>query len=438
MEVRCVKACAVWTRVRPGKRRCGREDAEGGLNDSPMSLRIPPCPHRPPCPGCPRYGEPGAAPGPLSALAKLAAKVGISPPRVQTGAAQGFRHRARLAVRGRTNSPKLGIFQAGTHRIVDIPNCGIHHPLINRVARALKQVIRRSGVRPYAERPHSGDLRYLQVAVERSSQRAQVVLVGNGTTPNALAKTCEGLAEELGESLHSLWWNGQPDRSNAILGPHWQRVVGPETISERIGGAEVHFTPGAFGQSHLDLFEDIAQRVSEWVPDGSRLAEFYGGSGSLSLGMASRCASLQINEQNPHCLRGLEIGIQALPDLVQQRVQTAPGRAGERLDLLDGADVVLLDPPRRGLDVELLDALCRHPLDAPRRILYASCGIDSFLSDSKQLLEADRMRLVALEAYALFPYSEHLETLALFQNDEAASPTHPNRHRFRRMSDPTA
>ena len=379
-----------------------------------MTGQIPLCPHRPPCPGCPRYGEREAPSAPLLALAELAHQQGLSPPRVHTGAALGFRHRARLAVRGRSNSPKLGIFQAGTHRIVDIPHCGIQHPLINQVGSALKQVIRSTGVRPYADRPHRGDLRYLQVAVERSSGRAQVVLVGNHTEPDALAKTCAGLAAELGDALHSLWWNGNPDRTNTILGPHWARIKGAETITERIGGADIHFPPGAFGQNHLDLFDAIAEQVAGWIPDGSRVSEFYGGSGALSLGSASRCASLRVNEQNPHGLHGLELGRRALPDAVRQRVQAAPGRAGERLDLLDDADVVLLDPPRRGLDAELLDALCTRKSESLKRIVYASCGIDSFLADSAHLLEAGRMRLVALDAYALFPYSEHLESLALF------------------------
>ena len=323
-------------------------------------------------------------------------------------------------MRGRSNSPKLGIFQAGTHRIVDIPHCGIHHPRINEVASTLKRVIRSTGVTPYADRPHRGDLRYLQVAVERSSGRAQVVLVGNAAEPGALAETCSGLAAELGDSLHSLWWNGNPDRSNTILGPHWQHLQGPATLVERIAGADIHFPPGAFGQSHPALFDAIAARVARWVPNASRVSEFYGGCGALSLGLAFRSLSLRINELNPHGLRGLELGRQALPELVRARVEPAPGRAGARLDLLDQADVVLLDPPRRGLDAELLDALCERAPGASLRVVYLSCGLDSLLSDSERLLGAGGMRLMALEAYALFPYSEHVETLAFFESGTKA------------------
>ena len=318
-------------------------------------------------------------------------------------------------MRGRAQSPKIGIFQAGTHRIVDIPHCGVHHPLINRVAAALKRAVRSTNTRPYADRPHAGDLRYLQVAIERRSQRAQVVLVGNADSPDALRRPLAELAAELGDALHSLWWNGNPERGNSILGPLWEHLQGQESIREQIGGAEIHFPPGAFGQSHLPLFDVLVERAAGWIPDGSRVAEFYGGSGALSLGLASRCRWLRVNELNPHGLRGLELGRQALPQEVRRRVEAAPGRAGERLDLLREADVVLLDPPRRGLDPELLDALCAGGPDAPNRIVYASCGAQSFLADANRLLDAGTLRLAELEGYALFPYSDHIETLALFE-----------------------
>ena len=131
------------------------------------------------------------------------------------------------------------------------------------------------------------------------------------------------------------------------------------------------------------------------------------------------CRSLRVNERNPHGLRGLELGRQALPEDVRRRVQPAPGRAGERLDLLDDSDVVLLDPPRRGLDPELLDALCAGRGQTARRIIYASCGSPSFLAEAARLLESGSVRLLALELYGLFPYSEHMESLALFQSGDA-------------------
>jgi len=76
-----------------------------------------PCTHRPPCDGCPRYGEAGLAPTTRLTLEALAAAHGLPPPPLVAGAPEAFRTRARLAIRGRKGAPKLGLFRAGTHEV---------------------------------------------------------------------------------------------------------------------------------------------------------------------------------------------------------------------------------------------------------------------------------------------------------------------------------
>ena len=175
------------------------------------------CPHRPPCPGCPRFGEPGIAPEAYAALESLALAHGLSSPVVVVaGALEGFRLRSRLAIRGRPGSPKIGMFELGSHRLVHIPNCVVHHPLINRVASVVRRALVDTGVSTYSETRHSGLARYLQVVVERRSQTAQVVLVGNSPTPEPLASCLDLIRDRLGADLHSLWFNAQCERTNTI------------------------------------------------------------------------------------------------------------------------------------------------------------------------------------------------------------------------------
>jgi len=99
------------------------------------------CPHRPPCPACPRFGERGIAPAARGALDDLARAHGLPEVSVICGQTAGFRLRARLAIRGRLGSPKLGLFELGTHRVVHIPNCSVQHPLINRVAAVVRRAL---------------------------------------------------------------------------------------------------------------------------------------------------------------------------------------------------------------------------------------------------------------------------------------------------------
>jgi tRNA/tmRNA/rRNA uracil-C5-methylase (TrmA/RlmC/RlmD family) len=93
-----------------------------------------------------------------------------------------------LAIRGRIGSPKIGLFEEGTHRVVHVPHCRVHHPLINRVAETVRGALIDARVPPYSEAAHRGLARYLQVVIERRSQRAQVVLSANSTTAQPLTQ----------------------------------------------------------------------------------------------------------------------------------------------------------------------------------------------------------------------------------------------------------
>jgi 23S rRNA (uracil1939-C5)-methyltransferase len=368
------------------------------------------CPHQPSCPGCPRLSTPGPPPGPLARLQALAARSGIAAPVVHPSPPTAFRWRARLAIRGRADAPKLGIFELGTHRAVHIPRCLVHHPVINRVAAKVRDTLARHRVPTYSDAAHAGIARYVQIVVERETERAQVMLVTNGNSPSELTPLFDDLESALALDLQGLWWNGNPERTNSILGPHFQHLHGEPNVVDRSGEARVFYPPGAFGQSNLDLAMQLAARVRELARPAERVTEFYAGVGAIGLGLAASAAALDMNELGEGSLEGLRLGVAALPEAARAKVKLHPGAASSHTALVTQSDFVIADPPRKGLDLELRRALIGAP---PARFCYVSCDIDSFERDSAELLAA--FRLVSLEAYDLFPHTEHLETLASFE-----------------------
>jgi 23S rRNA (uracil1939-C5)-methyltransferase len=370
------------------------------------------CPHRPPCPGCPRFAEPGIAPRVREALGNLARRHGLAEPIIVSGSAAGFRHRARLAIRGRVGSPKVGLFELGTHRVVHIPNCRVQHPLINRVAGVVRRALVEAQISSYSDQAHRGLARYLQVVVERGSQTAQVVLVANADGSAPLAECLEWIRQELNGALHSLWFNAHCDRSNSILGPRFERWCGAETVVERFGGAAVHYPPGAFGQSNLDLAQRIIEHLREQIPEGACVTEFYAGVGAIGLSVIGRARELRLNESSPHALRGLEQGLAGLEPVQRAKVLLRPGPAAAMQDAAAGADVVIVDPPRKGLDLELARGLAERP---PERLLYVSCALDSLQQDLVRLTAEHTLRLVGLAVFDMFPYTTHVETVARFE-----------------------
>jgi tRNA/tmRNA/rRNA uracil-C5-methylase (TrmA/RlmC/RlmD family) len=373
---------------------------------------LPSCPHRPPCPGCPRFGERGIAPAARGALDELARAHGLPEVPVISGQTAGFRHRARLAIRGRLGSPKLGLFELGTHHVVHIPTCSVQHPLINRVAAVVRRALVDAQVTSYSDTAHLGLARYLQVVVERSSQTAQVVIVGNSATAEPFAECLDLIRERLGSELHSLWFNANCECSNTILGRDFQNWCGPASVVEHFGGAAVHYPPGAFGQNNLEIAQSMVEHVRAEIPEGARVTEFYAGVGAIGLSVLARARDIRINEVSPHSLHGLELGLAQLDSAERAKISVVPGPAGAARLAASDAQVVIADPPRKGLDAELTEYLSEQP---PERFVYVSCGLESFLNDAAQLTSRGKLRLGALTAFNLLPFTGHVETVARFE-----------------------
>jgi len=144
----------------------------------------------------------------------------------------------------------------------------------------------------------------------------------------------------------------------------------------------------------------------------ARVAEFYAGVGAIGLSLVDHACELRMNEVNPHALTGLELGIAELGPAYRAAITVVPGPAGAGLRAASGADVVIADPPRKGLDPELREFLADEP---PERLLYVSCALESLRSDVSRLTAPGKLRLVALTAFNLMPFTEHVETVARFE-----------------------
>jgi 23S rRNA (uracil1939-C5)-methyltransferase len=212
--------------------------------------------------------------------------------------------------------------------------------------------------------------------------------------------------------MHSLWFNSQCERGNAVLGPTFERIAGAESVVECFGGSNVYYPPGAFGQSNLEVAEQLIAELRRQVPHGACVAEFYAGVGAIGLSLLGQVQELRLNEVHPQSLQGLEMGLAELDAERRARVSVWPGPAFAAIDAAAGADIVIVDPPRKGLDERLAQHLAAQ---SPQRLLYVSCDLDSLLRDAARLLAPGRLRLAALTVFNMMPYTDHVETLACFE-----------------------
>ncbi len=374
------------------------------------------CPRFEVCSGC-VFNEGVDKPVILKEVRDFFELQGIRSVKVISGPARGWRCRAKLAVRGIPEHIQIGLFKEGSHEVVDIPDCRVHHPNINKALEYVRDLIRSESIQSYQESNDQGILRYLQLVVERSTGRIQLAFVINSATLDA--ETCElwtmrfeKLAGAAPDLWHSLWLNGNNRRDNVILGDTWWRGWGQEFLWETLGKAEVAFVPGSFGQANLGLFEKILEEIRALVPPNSKVAEYYAGGGVIGLNLVQQCLWLRSCEVNPYSRPCFEASVEKLSPEIRQKQDFHYGSAGSFSNWVSEADVVVVDPPRKGLDEPLLKALTADTVHA-KRLIYVSCSWKSFPRHCEALIHAG-WTLISASAYVLFPGANYVELVTVF------------------------
>lgn len=373
------------------------------------------CPHFKMCSGC-SLAEGVAAPPLLLEAREFFAARGLPYPNLYVGDFLAWRCRAKLPIRGTAREPLIGLYRAHSHAVVPIPQCRIHHPAINLAVEKLSRWIRTENLPPFDESTGTGLLRYVQAVVERSSGKVQLSLVLHASGDVGVWKKQLAALWQAGDHLwHSLWINFNMRRDNVIFGPEWHLCCGSPLLWENLAGVDVCFQPANFAQANLDVFEKMLLAIRAAVPRGASVAELYAGVGAIGLSLAASCRKVSCSELNPAGLFCFEQARARLPAQIQARISWQQGDAACLSQQLIGADVAIVDPPRTGLHPALRQAMSNMP--SLKRLIYVSCGWNAFARDCIHLL-AEGWCLKQGEHYLLFPGSNHIETLAIFEKME--------------------
>jgi 23S rRNA (uracil-5-)-methyltransferase RumA len=365
------------------------------------------CPHFPECSGC-ELTTNVDKPEVLEEAKSYFAKKGITDFHLHLAQVTGWRYRAKLAVRGTSNNLKIGLYKKGTHTVLDIPFCKVHHPSINLAVKEIKEFVKNENIEPYNEQTQKGLLRYIQLVVERCSGKVQVTFVLNLSSEQNL-NMWMNLKSDL---WHSIWLNFNTSRTNNIFGTDWTHIKGPPLIFERFGNTEACFHPASFAQANLELFEKMLNSISEMVPKKSKVVEYFAGVGVIGLKIAPNCESVVCCEITPQAEMCFNEAKLKLENNVRKKISFEIGLSENRLDLLKNKDLCIVDPPRKGLDIKLLKEMM-YSSDL-KKIIYVSCGFKSFRRDCDLILESNLWKLEKIEPYLFFPGSNHIEILALF------------------------
>jgi 23S rRNA (uracil1939-C5)-methyltransferase len=366
---------------------------------TPSAHRVaPPCPLFGECGGCQlmhlAYPQQLEAKRQLvvDALQRIGHIVVDVPPCIPSPDTLGYRNKIQLPV---TPGGRLGLYAKESHHIVEMEQCLIHSPLGEQVRAGVQELLLLTKVA----------LRHVLIRTTRRPQEALVVLVAaGGPPPHALAaQICQALPCVKGV-IYTV--NGSPH--NRVLGGTFQTLAGRGWIEEELCGLTFTLSAASFFQVNPAQAEALYHYVlSQAALTGTeRLLDAYSGVGTLAL----------------ICARGVEevVGIETIPEAVADAQENAQrnqihnarflcGPAEELIETVEGVDVALLNPPRKGCDTALLAALARK---APRRILYISCDMATLARDLALLCEQG-YAVTSVQPFDMFPQTMHVECVAV-------------------------
>ncbi len=347
----------------------------------------------------------------------------------------GWRTRSKLAVRGPLKDVRIGLFEGRSHQLLEVPECKVHHPLINQTVETLKDWVNEFSLTAYDEKTGQGLIRYVQLDVSnikdqsKKQPKTQAKTQGNNQGKIQLVIVINVLEQEIPsffqEALlalwsrheaffHSVWLNFNVRRDNVIFGEKWELTHGEPWLTSKFLNQDCYFHPASFMQGNPVMFEKLLAQLAKFIPENAKIAEFYAGSGVIGLSTALPSAKeIHFNEISPLAKRCFDKTLETIPQELTKKVSFLSGDAGAHSVLLENTeiDLVIVDPPRKGVDKALLNKIVEA--SKVKRLIYVSCGWESFKKEADFLL-ASGFTLTHAEAFLFFPGTEQLETLAVF------------------------
>ncbi|HEX7058066.1 MAG TPA: 23S rRNA (uracil(1939)-C(5))-methyltransferase RlmD [Bacilli bacterium] len=300
-----------------------------------------------------------------------------------------------------------GFFARGGHRVVDADVFPLCHPHVEMAVRKVKQIARELGLSGYHAATGKGLLRHLVVRYGFHTDELMVVLVTNGRQI-ARADELIGLIRREIPGVKSICQNINTARTSVVFGEATQVLWGEEAIYDTIGDIRFAISARSFFQVNPRQTATLYRKVVKYagLTGNETVIDAYCGIGSISLFLARRAAQVH----------GVEMVAEAVADARRNAllngITNARFSAGKAENVIRrwleeglAADVVVVDPPRKGCDPALLEAIIAMK---PERVVYVSCDPATLARDLR-ILAAGGFRVVEAQPVDMFPHTVHVE-----------------------------
>lgn len=313
----------------------------------------------------------------------------------------------------KNGEPVMGVFANRTHEIIPVENCMIQSEEAQQLARYVIDIIKKYKITVYNENTQKGLIRHIVIKTGFRTNEMMLILVINGKElPNA--KYIANDLKENFKNLKTIVINSNMKNTNVILGRDNQVIYGDGYINDILGDFEFKISPNSFYQVNpvqAEALYNIAIESAN-ITKEDVVFDLYCGIGTISLFAAKYAKKVY----------GVEIVEQAIEDAkenaVFNKIDNVEFIAGDTEKILDDLinveniipDVVIVDPPRKGLDRTSINNLLKI---LPKKIIYVSCNPASLVRDLS-LLESD-YDINMIQPVDMFPFTSHVECVAVLE-----------------------
>lgn len=328
----------------------------------------------------------------------------------------GYRNKAQIPTRELRGELTTGFFRRGSHNLMPIEDFYIQDPEIDKAIAVIRDILRKYHIPAYNEFEHTGVIRNIMVRRGYYSHEMMVVLV----TRSKKLPGAEMIVEEICEALpevKSIIQNVNQEKTNVILGEKNNTLWGKNVITDTLFGKKFAIGPNSFYQVNPQTTETLYQLAADkaGLNGDEEVIDAYSGIGTISLTIADRVKSV--------------LGVEIVPGAVDDAKRNADingvtnakfelGKAEEKMvewhDAGMRPDVIFVDPPRKGLTPELIDAATGME---PEKFVYISCNPATLARDTVQILENGYHIEGPVQPIDQFPQTTHIESITVFVKD---------------------
>lgn len=318
---------------------------------------------------------------------------------------QGFRNKAKMVVNGSVERPILGIVLA-QNQPVDLCDCPLYSKNLRDLLPTLKQFIIRAGLTPYKVERQRGELKFILLTENSSGEFMLRFVLRSETKIAQLRNALPWLLTTL-PTLKVVSANIQPVHMAILEGEQEIFLTEEKMLKQCLNQIPLYMQPGSFFQTNTGVTNQLYLTAQRWVAELNiaSLWDLFCGVGGFGLHCAmpdKRLTGIEINAEAIACAKrsAEEIG---LLDIQFRALDSTKFAVAEG----NIPDLVLLNPPRRGIGRELCHYLARM---SPAYILYSSCNVVSMVEDLALLVDYSIERI---QLFDMFPHTAHSEVLTL-------------------------